>query len=78
MLGRSGRWRSELLGNARLIGMQELEIIVEKSVDTSLYVGWVPGMPGVHSQGATLDELRDNLKEVLEMLLEDGTVSLSS
>ena len=58
--------------------MQELEIIVEKSVDTGLYVGWVPGMPGVHSQGATLDELRDNLKEVLEMLLEDGTASLSS
>ena len=78
MLGRIGRWRSELPCNARLIGMQELEIIVEKTVDTGLYVGWVPGMPGMHSQGATLDELKDNLKEVLEMLLEDGTASLSS
>jgi predicted RNase H-like HicB family nuclease len=37
--------------------------------DTSLYVGIVPGMPGAHSQGATLDELRRNLKEVIELCL---------
>ncbi|MXX14484.1 MAG: type II toxin-antitoxin system HicB family antitoxin, partial [Gemmatimonadetes bacterium] len=36
------------------------------------YVGYVPDFPGAHSQGKTLDELNRNLKEVLEMLLEDG------
>lgn len=46
--------------------------VVERCLDTGLYVGHVPGLPGCHSQGQTLDELRDNLKEVLEMLLEDG------
>jgi len=35
-------------------------------------VGYVPGIPGAHSQGATLDELHANLREVIAMLLEDG------
>jgi predicted RNase H-like HicB family nuclease len=43
-----------------------------------LYVGYVPGWPGAHSQGATLDELRDNLREVIAMLLEDGDPKLES
>jgi predicted RNase H-like HicB family nuclease len=46
--------------------------IVEKCHDTDLYVGYVPNMPGAHSQGETLDELYHNLQEVIEMLLEDG------
>ncbi|MGC8542092.1 MAG: type II toxin-antitoxin system HicB family antitoxin, partial [Phycisphaerae bacterium] len=37
-----------------------------------LYVGFVPGFHGAHSQGATLDELRQNLREVIAMLLEDA------
>lgn len=36
-----------------------------------LYVGYVPGVPGAHSQGETLDELQENLREVIEMLLEE-------
>ncbi|MDP1714082.1 MAG: type II toxin-antitoxin system HicB family antitoxin [Anaerolineales bacterium] len=46
--------------------------VVEKDSDTGLYVGYVPGFPGAHTQAETLDELRDNLREVIEMLLEDG------
>ncbi|GBO55862.1 hypothetical protein APA_4012 [Pseudanabaena sp. lw0831] len=45
--------------------------VIERDVDTSLYVGYVPGFVGAHSQGETLDELRENLREVIEMLLED-------
>lgn len=52
--------------------------IVEKCADTGLYVGHVPGFPGCHSQGKTLDELRDNMEEVLALLLEDGEPSLES
>jgi predicted RNase H-like HicB family nuclease len=37
----------------------------------NVYVGYVPGFPGAHSQGETLDELQQNLREVIEMLLED-------
>jgi predicted RNase H-like HicB family nuclease len=46
--------------------------VVEKDTETELYVGYVPGFPGAHTQAESLDELRDNLREVLEMLLEDG------
>jgi predicted RNase H-like HicB family nuclease len=46
--------------------------VVEKCPDTGLYVGYVPGFSGAHSQAETMDELAANLKEVLEMLLEDG------
>ena len=46
--------------------------VIEKCSDTGLYVGFVPGFPGAHSQAETLDELQKNLQEVLEMLLEDG------
>jgi predicted RNase H-like HicB family nuclease len=46
--------------------------VIEKCADTGLYVGFVPGFPGAHSQAETLDELQKNLHEVLEMLLEDG------
>jgi predicted RNase H-like HicB family nuclease len=46
--------------------------VIEKCSNTGLYVGFVPGFPGAHSQAKTLDELQNNLHEVLEMLLEDG------
>ena len=58
--------------------MRNFNIIVERDPDTELYVGYVPGWPGAHSQGATLDELRTNLQEVLTMLLEDGEPRLES
>jgi predicted RNase H-like HicB family nuclease len=46
--------------------------VIERDADTGLLVGHVPGMPGAHSQGKTLDELNQNLREVIEMLLEEG------
>ncbi len=46
--------------------------IVEKCAKTGFFVGYVPGFPGAHSQAKTLDELNENLREVIEMLLEDG------
>ena len=51
--------------------MQTFTAIIERDRDTGLYVGYISNFPGAHSQGETLDELRENLSEVLEMLLED-------
>ena len=56
--------------------MREFTAVVEKDRETELYVGYVPGFPGAHSQGETLDELNNNLREVIEMLLEDGEPQL--
>ena len=52
--------------------MRSYTAVVERCPDTGLFVGYVPGFPGAHSQGETLDELHRNLAEVIEMLLEDG------
>ena len=52
--------------------MKSYTAVVEKCSETGLYVGYIPGFPGAHSQGESLDELKSNLQEVLEMLLEDG------
>jgi predicted RNase H-like HicB family nuclease len=46
--------------------------VIERDSESGLYVGFVPGFPGAHTQGATLDELNANLREVVQMLLEDG------
>jgi predicted RNase H-like HicB family nuclease len=54
--------------------MRTFTAIVERDSDTNLYVGYVPGFSGAHSQGETLDELHENLSEVIEMLLEDEKV----
>ncbi|NUN98051.1 MAG: type II toxin-antitoxin system HicB family antitoxin [Candidatus Omnitrophica bacterium] len=44
---------------------------MEYDPETGLYVGTIPSVPGAHSQGATLDELQSNLREVLELCLEE-------
>ena len=51
--------------------MKSYTAIIEKDQDPGLYVGYIPGFPGAHSQAETLEELRTNLSEVIEMLLED-------
>ena len=51
--------------------MKTFTAYVEWDPETRLYVGIVPVMPGAHTQGATLDELQKNLKEVIELCLEE-------
>ena len=56
--------------------MRKFTAVVEKCTDTGLFVGHIPGFPGAHSQGATLDELAANLREVVELLFEEGEPEL--
>jgi predicted RNase H-like HicB family nuclease len=58
--------------------MRVFSAVVEKCPDTGLYVGYVPGFTGAHTQAQTLDELQRNLREVIAMLLEDGEPTLQS
>ncbi len=58
--------------------MRSYIAVVEHCPDTGLYVGYVPGFPGAHTQAESLDELNRNLKEVIKMLLEDGEPELES
>jgi len=58
--------------------MRSYTFVVERDPETELLAGYVPGWPGAHSQGADLDKLQANLREVIEMLLEDGEPALES
>lgn len=51
--------------------MHRITGYIEKDPETGLYVTVVPGIPGAHTQAETLDELYKNLKEVVELCLEE-------
>ena len=56
--------------------MQTFTAIVEFCTVTDLYVGYIPSLPGAHSQGGSREELNENLKEVVTMILEEGTTEM--
>jgi len=58
--------------------MKVFTAVVERCPDTGFYVGFVPGFAGAHAQGESLDELQRSLREVIEMLLEDGEPELDT
>ncbi len=58
--------------------MKSFPLIIERDAQTGLFVGHVPGWPGAHAQGVTLEEMRSNLAEVVTMLLEDGEPRLEA
>ena len=58
--------------------MRTYTAVVERDPDTGIYVGYIPGWPGAHTQGESLDELQTNLREVLELLLVDGEPKLEA
>lgn len=58
--------------------MRTFAAVIERDPATGVYVGYVPGFAGAHSQGETLDELQRNLQEVVTLLLEDGDPTLDA
>jgi predicted RNase H-like HicB family nuclease len=54
--------------------VKTLTAYVERDPETQMCVGIVPGIPGAHTQASTLDELRQNLKEVLELCFEEQVI----
>ena len=52
--------------------MRSHTAVVQRCQDTGLYAGYVPNFPETHSQGETLQALKDNLREVAVPLLGDG------
>ncbi len=58
--------------------MRTYTAVIQQDPETGVYVGYVPGWPGAHSQGDSLDELQRNLQAVITMLLEDGDPRLET
>jgi predicted RNase H-like HicB family nuclease len=46
---------------------------IEKDPDTGLYIGYIPSLPGAHTQAESLDELHKNLEEVASLCMEELT-----
>ncbi len=53
---------------------REFYVIIERDED-GYYVGEVPQLKGCYSQGKSLDELMENIKEVIELCLEEQDVN---
>jgi len=49
---------------------RDFYVVIEKDED-GYYVGEVPGLRGCYSQGKTIDELLENIKEAILLCLED-------
>ncbi|XGV96222.1 MAG: type II toxin-antitoxin system HicB family antitoxin [Leptolyngbya sp. BL-A-14] len=45
-------------------------VVIERDED-SIYVGEVPQLKACYSQGETIDELMQNIREVIEMCLDE-------
>jgi predicted RNase H-like HicB family nuclease len=49
--------------------MRQFDVIIERDAD-GLYVGSVPQLQGCHSQGYSLDQLMERMREAIELCLE--------
>lgn len=49
--------------------MRHFDVIIERD-EEGLYVGSVPQIPGCHTQGRSLDELIERMREAVELCLE--------
>lgn len=54
---------------ANLENIEHFTAVFEHTED-GWWVGYVEEVPGAHTQGASLDEARENLKEALQLILE--------
>ena len=51
---------------------KEFYVVIERDED-GIYIGEVPQLRAFYSQGETIDELMVNMREVIEMCLEELT-----
>jgi predicted RNase H-like HicB family nuclease len=52
--------------------MRELDVVLLED-EGGGYVALVPALPGCHTQGDTLSEVMDNVKEAIDLYLETLT-----
>lgn len=59
--------------NRHFVSMKNYQFTahIGREQETGLYYGIVPTLPGAHTQAESLDELHENLKEVIQLCLEE-------
>jgi predicted RNase H-like HicB family nuclease len=48
----------------------QFKVLIEQD-ENGMYVASVPELPGCYTQGKTLEQVRERIKEVIEMVLEE-------
>lgn len=56
--------------------MNKLHAICKKTKQG--YIGWIEEVPGVNTQGRTLVELKENLREAFTLILESNKILAKS
>jgi predicted RNase H-like HicB family nuclease len=59
-----------LVRESRKVMAHEFYVVIERDED-GFFVGEVPSLRGCYAQGKTLDELMQNMREVIELCLEE-------
>lgn len=54
---------------AKAVKELQFKVLIEQDED-GIFVASVPELPGCHTQGKTLEEVRKRIKEVIELVLE--------
>lgn len=49
----------------------KLTFLIEKDVESGKYIGSIPYIKGAHTYADSLDELKERMKEVLELCIEE-------
>lgn len=53
--------------------MKSYTAVIEQDAATGFYVAYIPDLPGAHTQAETMEELTTNLREVVSLVLEEGS-----
>ena len=48
--------------------VREYDVVIEQD-ENNVYVAHVPELPGCHTEGDTLEEVMENIKEAVELYL---------
>ena len=54
-----------------MLASMVLNALIERDLETGLLVGSVPGVPGAHTQGESVEEVCRNLEEVIALLRDE-------
>lgn len=52
--------------------MREFDVVILED-ETGGYIALVPALPGCHTQGDTLEDLMENIKEAIDLYMETLT-----
>ena len=72
----SGRYRNRASGLVESDTIMALRFRMEYWKDGAWLVGRLPEVPGVFSQGATLDELELNIRDAYRMMRDEQNLDL--